>query len=167
MELCNLRTSRGQISAYDFMIAMFLFLLMFITLNSVWTGIYSSVVENQIQTQMHDSSYKALEVLIKTKGYPANWEDDPSNAESIGLAKRKNVFDDDKVTAFKSMDYDLSKELMGLGLFEYYLDVDSFGTANDFTKGISLPTDKDIYSASRIVNYKGAEAVVTLYVFQN
>lgn len=159
--------SKGQIISYDFMVAMVLFLLIFLTLNSIWVGIFSSVIENQMQNQMQDSTYKALEVMIKTKGYPQNWEDDPVNAEAIGLAKRKNVFDDGKVDAFKTMDYDLSKELMGLGVFDYNLNVNAFGTANDFTKGIALPTDKDIYATSRIVNYKGVEAIVTLYVFRN
>ena len=157
--------SKGQIISYDFMVAMVLFLLIFLTLNSIWVGIFSSVDGNQMQSQIQDSAYKALEVMIKTKGHPTDWEDDPANAESIGLAKRKNVFDDDKVDAFKTMDYDLSKELMGLGAFDYNLDVNAFGTANDFTKGVLLPTDRDIFATSRIVNYKGAEAIVTLYVF--
>ncbi len=162
-----MRTSKGQVMAYDFMVAMILFLLIFLTLNSIWVGIFSSIIGTQMQSQTQDSAYKALEVLVKTKGYPSDWETDPANAEVIGLTKRKNVFDDDKVEAFKTMDYDLSKELMGLGAFDYNLSVKAFDTVNDFTKGITLPTDKDIHATSRIVNYKGAEAIVTLYVFQN
>jgi len=163
-----LKTSKAQVSAYDFIIAMTLFLFMFITLHSIWAGNFNATVENQMRTQTQESGYKALEVLVKSSGYPLDWETDPNNAEVIGLAKRKNILDNDKVEAFKNMglvNYELSKNLLGLEIFDYRFEMDALEDINDFVVGADLPSDKEIYSTTRVVNYKGAEAVAQIYVF--
>lgn len=163
-----MKTSKAQVSAYDFIIAMTLFLFMFITLHSIWAGNFNATVENQMRTQTQESGYKALEVLVKSSGYPLDWETDPNNAEVIGLAKRKNILDNDKVEAFKNMglvNYELSKNLLGLEIFDYRFEMDALEDINDFVVGADLPSDKEIYSTTRVVNYKGAEAVAQIYVF--
>lgn len=159
-----MKTRNAQASLYDLMMAFMLFLIAFSLLNSVWTKNYASALDSLSMSEMESKTLQALNVLLKTQGYPKNWNS--SNVEIIGLAERKNSISETKLDAFTSMDYSTAKEKLKLGQYDFRFEFDAQGEENDVNFGLEPGSEKNVVSLKRIVEFNGGSVIVYFKVFK-
>ena len=80
------------------------------------------------------------------------------------MADESKTINEAKLNAFKNLsaDYNSTKVLLNLGLFDYFF---SLKGADDVNAGLPATTNATQVQVKRIVTYKGEEAIVefTLY----
>lgn len=154
----------GQISLYDVMAALFVFILLFVTMRGIWIGNIISAEDIQGETEMRLKAAQALNSIIKIKGFPKNW--DAGNVQLIGLAKRANVLSEGKLNKFAAMDYGTARDLMLLGSYDFNISIEAFDPVNNISIGMPIDGNSTILSLERTVKYKEAEASVVFKVFK-
>ncbi len=80
--------------------------------------------QNQLQLQsamMENAAMSASDSLIRQAGVPQDWT--AATVTTIGLASRDNVLDETKLQEFLDLDGNTTKNLLGIGNYEYYFDV--------------------------------------------
>jgi len=97
-------------------LVVFLVTFWFVSINHVTRG----VKENR----MGAAALSISDMLVRSPGTPKTWEQDPANAEVMGLATFPNVLSESKIKQFALMDYNESREPMGLD-YDYYFYVES------------------------------------------
>lgn len=111
---------KGQIFSTDLFSSLFVFIIIFAALAIMWN--------NAIERQEKDESLKEIELeamrvsdlIIRTPGYPANWENIPvDNVRNVGLINSDREIDKDKLNAFLLMNYDESKIKFSIQRFDY------------------------------------------------
>ncbi len=149
----------------DLVMGFFIFVLIFTSVLSAVNKNTKDFTRNMELNEINHSSFFVLKELTETKGYPENWEDlSESHIERIGLMER-NQISEDKLTAFSNLDYNKSRELLGLEGYDYYFVL---------TQGVIIisaglsPASQTEYliSTKRIVNYRGSEAQIELQVYE-
>ena len=142
---------RGQIFSSDLMVAFFLFIIIFSAIIIFWNNMimFSSYdVENRY---IESLAVEIADTMVRTGGYPSTWEN--SNATTIGLAEWDRKIDSKKISAFIAMDYSQSKELMGIGGYDYFFRL----VGANVTKG-SLGGEVRVYTSRRIY-YNGDDVL--------
>jgi len=156
-------SEKGQVSGYDVLIAIIIFLLMFAILRQIPISNLTNAIDDVSYNEMRIYSQQAMDSMLKTNGYPIDW--DASNVEIIGLSERPNIIDSEKVSQLLLLDYDIAQDLLALGKYDFNLMIDSVDNSKDFSYGVSIPNDKEVIVIERVVYY-GGEANATLYVFK-
>ena len=154
---------KGQVSSYDVLIAVLLFMIMFLALRQVAINNIDIATNDLAYNEMKIHSQQALDSLIKTKGYPTNWN--VSDVELIGLAERPDVLSSEKVQNFIIMDYNIALDLLALGKYDFFFEIDSVNDDYDLNFGIVL-VQKEVVRVERLVLYKEEEANVLFSVFK-
>ncbi len=160
---------RGQVSIGDALVSFFIFLFVFYSLSNYWTTEFSKVNSFRTTTAMQLQTIKITDLLVKTKGYPENWDkivqkngpacDNEGAVEVIGLAKKENALSNEKMSQFVNcITYSRSLDIMKLERYDYNFTL-SVSTGQVFTKGIS-PNDleKKSISIKRFVDFSGFDA---------
>ena len=106
------------------------------------------------------------EAFIGNGGIPIDWESDPGSVQSIGLVEDQNNIDLDKLSAFVSMDYNISKTKMGLQPnIDYHFQVlDSDGVVL-YESGTEPADAKGIFPFSRDVIISGGPGEMRLVLY--
>jgi hypothetical protein len=155
---------KGQTIIMDFSLAAFIFLLATAALIVYWS---EGIREKGHQSKLYEMSQRAgiaAEMLVKSPGSPANWEEiSLDSVNSIGLASAENSIDEQKLNAFKNMDYDKARQLLNIREYDFSFD---FNGADQVMAGLPNSADIDNVSATRIAEYKGGEAVAKLTLYQ-
>lgn len=164
-----LHGSQGQVSFYDFLIAIMLFMIAFTVLNGVWANNYSNATGMLAMNDMESRTLQALSALVKTPGYPENW--DAGNVEILGLCSKKNAIDETKLAQFKAMAenpalYSTVKEKLKLTGYDFNFEFIAQDPADNFSVGSMPSSGKNIISLARAVEFKGGSAVVQFKVFR-
>ncbi len=136
MEELNLSplNSRGQGIAVDLMIAVLIFLLLMAATLAIWSNTASVAGRQLSEREMQRMAENAMDALIRGSGSPADWEQvhcSEENINSIGLAKRDRVLDENKLNQFIWRAEILSNGLVSAWHFNGNAE-DSFGE-NDGT----------------------------------
>jgi len=157
-----LGSRRGFAISVDFMLAAMIFFL--VLAYSVGTYYYYLGQYNaeEVRKNMEISTLAATDVLLKTQGVPGDWEQGAGNPQSVGLVERPNIIEPQKLSALAAMDYNYSKEAMGLGA-DYYLSVIELTGELVMEKGAQM--DGDAIVASRLAIYNETYVRVTLHVY--
>ena len=155
--------SKGQVSSYDVLIALIIFLLMFTILRQLPISNLSEAVNEFSYSEMRIYSQQAIDSMLKTNGYPTNWA--AGDVEIIGLAQKQNILDEEKVTEFLLLDYGDARNMLALGKYDFNFLVDSVDDSKDFSFGVNIQEDKEVIVIERVVYY-GGEANAKLYVFK-
>ncbi|MBN2122329.1 hypothetical protein JW721_04735 [Candidatus Micrarchaeota archaeon] len=114
---------KGQINSIDFMIAVLIFAVILVFLIGFWFLNMAELSEMMGRDRLDSTSIAVSDMLIKTPGVPENWEDGPSDVWAIGLATTQNVLSKEKVANFTALDYNESREIMGLdGDYYFYIE---------------------------------------------
>ena len=153
---------RGFAISADFMLAAFIFFAVFAYSVEAYyqnLGMYNA---EEMRKNTEISTLAATDVLLKTHGIPGDWELDAENAKSIGLVGRPNVINPAKLSALQAMDYNYSKEALGIGV-DYYLSVVPLTGQMIMEKGQRMGGDAVV--ASRLAIYNETYVRVTLYVY--
>lgn len=154
----------GQISLYDVMAALFVFILVFVTMRGIWIGNVISAEDTQGNSEIRLKAAQAVNSIIKIRGFPKDW--DSENVQLIGLAKRANVLSEEKLAEFAAMEYGQARDLLLLGNYDFNLSIEAFDQANNLSIGMPLDGNSTIVSLNRTVKYKEAEASVVFKVFK-
>jgi len=92
-------SSRGQVFSIDLTTAVSLSLVTLAVLYMTWSFERLRIGETIYAQSLEDASNRLSEMLVKTKGEPPDWEENPVNATSIGLAEADRVLSPAKVDA--------------------------------------------------------------------
>jgi hypothetical protein len=113
--------SKGQFSI-EYLVAFLLFASVILYLSFQVAGVLPSVRKSSQRNMRISKAHRITEELIRTEGYPGNWENIAGDPEKYGLAHRPYVLHKDKVQDFNSScnsDYELVKEKLGLNLNDF------------------------------------------------
>jgi hypothetical protein len=154
---------RGQVSVFDLLASTFLFIIIFTAMRGIWLGNIDTAMNEMAFNEMQVKAQQVLDSLIKTEGYPSNWNSE--NVQLIGLADKPNIIGREKLSAFKTMDYNVASSRLSLGSYDFNFELTQNGAVVK-SVGIPVDTNKTVISLERIVIYGGSEAHVTFRVFQ-
>jgi len=156
---------RGQTVLIDFSLAVFIFFIAFAFLTIFWV---QNIEEKTKETQYFDMDLKAniaSEILVKSRGNPVNWHEiDTNQINFIGLAFRERSIDEQKLNTFKNMAYDTSRELLNISEYDFYFE---FTGEDNVTVGLVPTANVDSITITRIVEYKGSEAIARITLYQS
>lgn len=141
---------RGSVSL-DFVFAALLFSLVFGFSAVAYSNFSDQYFINEGKRDLETSALSISEMLVKSQGYPADWENDVSLVGVLGLAGSENVLSKGKVDAFGSLSYNETKELLGIGN-EYYITIKSVDGQMLFSKGDELVNSSSV-GIERIVYF--------------
>lgn len=119
--MCN---RKGQLNSIDFISAIVIFMVLVVFLVTFWFVSISHVATGVKENRMGAAAVSISDMLIRGPGVPSTWDEDPANAEVLGLAIFPNVLSENKIQQFTSMEYNETRELLGLD-YEYYFYVES------------------------------------------
>ena len=155
---------KGQSIILDFSLAAFIFLIAFAALSVYWASGISEKAHQSKLFEMNQKANIASELLAKSPGSPKNWEEiNINDVNSIGLAGTENSVDEKKLNAFKNMDYGKARQLLNISEYDFFFD---FSGTDKVTVGLSNSADIDNVTATRIVEYKGGEAIAKLTLYR-
>lgn len=136
---------KGQLFSSDMIAAVFLFFTMVSIILFAWNSAIDNYVQDMQRKDMEITGTRILDILVKSPGYPTDWED--KNATTIGLAAYDRTIDADKLSAFLDMDYNTTKKIFGVP-YDYFFKL------GNYTKGIN---GSEAVFARRIVIFNGAQ----------
>ena len=154
---------RGFAIATDFFLASVVFMI--VLAYSVYTYYYylGEFGATEARKEAEISSLALTDMMLKSPGNPVEWQDAPNGTKAIGLAYEENVIDPEKLQALEVMDYNRSRELMGLGT-EYYMRVRRVDGTIIMEKGARQ--NESAVSMKRIAVYNGSYSWVELDVYR-
>jgi hypothetical protein len=132
---------KAQAWSFDFMASITVFFFMVAVLLFTWQYVTYQNDELALINNMENSAITISETLIRTQGYPQEWND--TNVQIIGLAVEENVLDETKLVSFVLMDYNYSKFLLGITGLEYYFRVKQLNGSIAQSGGMNLESGID------------------------
>lgn len=155
---------KGQTTILDFTIGFFVFLTAFGILQFFWAQNFSEKILQEQFFEMNIKAELAANALVKSPGEPENWEELlTSEINFLGLSENGHL-DEQKLTAFKIMDYDTAKQLLGLAQYNFFFEFT--GTEPPVTAGLELSANIDSITVTRIAEYNGGEGLAKLTVYR-
>ena len=154
---------KGQIVAYDFLIGMLIFLVVFGFVQAKWQETENAMESQSLELELKRNTVNEAEKLVSTPGRPGNWESDPAGASEVGFAVYPGKIVKEKLSAFGLLDYDSQKKKMGLEQYGFYLKVEQEKTS--FETGIDSNSGR-AYSTQRVVEYNGKPARLSLKLYR-
>jgi hypothetical protein len=150
-------------ASFDFVFAALLFIIILGFTAVTYSGYVEQYVLNEKKAELETKVLAISDTLVKSKGYPIDWEDDVSGLEVLGLAESENILSMEKMNALNSISYNESAELLGIN-GEYYIEIRSIDDQIFFSKGVEL-TNSSSVSIERTVyfNQTFCKLVVRLY----
>ncbi len=156
---------RGQISTIDLVVASLIMVLILLSVMDVWNTVvvrFSSFSESMT---LRREALQAAELLVKTPGSPAGWDDGTVNATAVsymGLVNRENVLDEGKLEALAAADYGDLKAILGLNR-DFRLEIMELGGGTLYEAGISLDDDAVLVERFALYNDTLTGVKLTLY----
>lgn len=156
--------SRGQSVILDFVLAAFIFSLVFFGIMMSHRNVQKSFSDDQHKWRIEKAATQSLDMLVKSRGLPVNWENPQKDVIIPGLRDEGYELSDNKVRAFDDLDYEFIKSAIGLEGFEYKLTITT-DKKTELTKGSPAASDF-VIAATRMMLYKGDPAKVRLVVWE-
>lgn len=155
---------RGQVTSLDLVISMFVFLVILIFVISLWSLFSSRLSENVANEELQLVAFQVSDILMKSRGIPDNWEDDPNSTIIFGLRDNYRYLDENKITAFTSLDYNLIKQRFNIERFDFLIEFID-GDEVEYSSGLSPEDAEHIIAVTRyaIVGIDIYEIVFTLW----
>ncbi len=161
----RINSCKGQSFSLDVLTALIIFALTISFITFLYSNLLNSsnsLVGEKISLER--KAFVAMNFLTNSKGNPINWVDLNSiDVNTIGLLNNELSVSEEKLSKFINFDYNESKEKLGLNGLEYFF---SFSGADSVESGLPLSVDLDSIVLTRVVSYKGGEAVVKLTVYK-
>ena len=115
---------KGQLNSIDFTTAMIVFVVLVVFLVTFWFVSVSHVARGIKENKMGAEAIAVSDMLVKSPGIPPHWEvNSTGSTQALGLADSANVLNVGKLTEFSQIDYETSKELLGI-THEYYFYIE-------------------------------------------
>jgi len=107
-----------------------------------------------------------MDTLVRTNGMPGCWEDFPASVSSIGLANSPLDLSWRKVAAFASMNYQASKEVMGIGSYQYVFSVKTLNETTLVKSGQGTSNPKIAVNPRRTAVLNGTTVYVDFLLWR-
>lgn len=132
--------NKGQTFTPDFLGSMLVFGIILTIFLSTWNTVLDdqSGMNQERNDQVRATHTTAF--LVTTPGYPENWEDDLENVQIPGFANPSNILQEDKIDAFKSIDYQDQRRLLQAP--EFHITINTTGEDQNHTIG-EIPEPED------------------------
>ncbi len=162
----RLDCSKAQAVLTDLAFAVFIFILLFAFLYSQWQKNLSTALQEQDFERLNSRTSQAVDSLVSFKGFPSDWFLlSVSDINSLGLAKKKRVIDERRLSRFLKLDYNFAVEKLRLEEFDFFFRLwNSQGI--DLNFGLMPDANANAISLRRIVDYKGVESIVDFTAFR-
>jgi hypothetical protein len=153
--------ARGSAS-FDFVFSALLFILMLGFAASSYSDYSVKYSLNEKKAGLETRIISISQSLVKSRGYPVDWENDASSIEVLGLAEAENTLSIQKVLAFDSIPYNETSDLLGIS-GEYYIELRSIKGTLQFHKG--QERNASSVSIERLVHFNQTPSrlVIRLY----
>ncbi|MFH1722551.1 MAG: hypothetical protein ABH950_08120 [Candidatus Altiarchaeota archaeon] len=157
--------SKGQQFATDFILGVTLFMLLFSLTFYFWDKSIYNIQKKEAIGDLLFRSQQMADILVMTQGTPNEWESDPEASESIGLVRDESrVLDFVKLNTFLGMNYSYSKEVLGIGTYDYQFElIDLKG--NILNESGKPPSGDFRVEVHRYIFYEDSPAIIKLNVW--
>jgi hypothetical protein len=163
---------KAQVLMSELIIAVFIFTLVLGMVFFLWDMTSSGIMRSEFLHEMDSSSSDALEKLVRTEGYPADWASLPlDNISAIGLASNDSrILDQNKVLRFLDLmdtgkyddlcgdatisNYDCSRYLLGLKKYELHFTLTDMEDNSLMLAGWNCSTGKASSDPDFLVSVK-------------
>ncbi len=169
---------KAQIGSTDLFIAVAVFTILFVLIILAWNN-YVVVLNSKLDfTETQVKVFQISDLLVKTPGSPARWEDleDSSNIIELGLATRPNVLSRDKAIKMLDtnfIDADGIKDVFNINSYNIIIEItDTAGvvkqeSGNELSYGDSSPTtEENIVIIRRPVLYETENAILKVVLWK-
>lgn len=106
------RLRDGQIFTSDFIISIFLFLVLVSVAYMMWVEAHNQQNQLSAERVLQQQSYHTTSMLVRTPGYPTNWT--AGDVDIIGLADPDHVLQDAKMRELDMMSTEDTRQGLGL-----------------------------------------------------
>jgi hypothetical protein len=140
--------SKGQALAYDFMLALMVFLILFAFTFAKYNSNLADAVEEEGKKEFRFRAESTITSLAESRGIPENWHllaDE--EIEKPGLAGRPLVISERRLQRFMEMDYNTVKGAFGIDDYEFFF------TLGDLNKGLLHEGTEEALALTRNVSY--------------
>ncbi len=134
--------------------ATFILLVMIPVIVFSFESVLDTAGSNIKRNDMHMAALRISDLLVKTGGYPDNWENSAGSAITIGIASSDRKLDAKKLAAFLDADYGRTKGIMNIRGYDYYFRLVNNGS----TKGMPA-TGGNAAFIRRVVSFRGADTL--------
>lgn len=163
MELFILR-SKGQTISLDFLVSVIIFIVFMLLLIPVISNIESDFQDQKNRRFMETKIITVSDLLLKTPGYPENWND--VNVESIGLVTGEQL-NGSKMMILKTMGYDRVRSIIGLSGTEFYMNFTNYKNEPVFFNGIKLEYGNSDISGNYVYKIKRLSVMNDTIIIMN
>lgn len=143
---------KGQMLSPDFVLGLVIFSIVLIIGFTLWDVSYRRSVWFYDIELMQDKALYASSKLLNTPGVPQDW--DTTNVVMVGLKDNESLaLDADKILNFRRLGYNNSRELLGIGSFDYYINVTD-------SSGKQLKIDGVVHGIAAVFASQGGDNVI-------
>ena len=156
---------KSQVFSLDFIVAVFVFILLFTVGLRWWDSTTNTLSESIISSSIEHKADALLQLLITTKGVPYNWDLD---AIQYGLATEMYTLDKNKVEMFVdySMDnYDIIRKNLGIADYEFNFKIKSSTGELLYDTGRFPPYVREVVRIVRVARLDDNPVEVELLVW--
>lgn len=156
---------RGQAVVTDLFIAIAVFIVL-ITITTIIWDLYT--IRLKMRQEFEDMVIKSIQIsdqLVKSSGYPLDWEfkifSDPDYIKIIGLAYDDRKLSTEKINAFRTNITDQKvKDLFNIGLYNYYFTIKEKNGSILLAKGNNPVGSFNTVNLARIIVYKNEPRIM-------
>jgi len=148
----------------DFVLASLIFSIVFAGIMLSLQNVRDTFGTEERSWRIQSAALPAADVLVRSEGAPINWHMNPASVKIPGLAGIGNSLSPAKLGAFDDLDYDFTREMLGLDGFDYQLLL----MQNDdviLSKG-SVSGSDIVVAITRKAMYNGNAATIQLKVWE-
>lgn len=160
----NKKFKKSQLSISDLFLAVCIFIVLIGAVIFIYSHYSSEFESRQEFNRMQLNAFQTAELLVKSGGSPAGWENMPDQTTIMGFAHNSNSkrnISSQKVGAFVNMSYSDIKRIFGTN-YEFYLRITDI-EGNIMAEKGRTPADSPgarAVSIERRVLYNGQNAVL-------
>ncbi len=154
------KTKRSQIAIIDLLIALFMATILIVVIVFAWNRYTMILEEDTGYKEMQIIAFQTADLLVKSKGEPENWEENPDNVYTIGLASSDRNLSEDKVYAFvNNISYANASKSLGVTFYDFYFKLKHINGTKMAEYGKTLALNKSTVNVQRLVSYKNEKAI--------
>jgi hypothetical protein len=164
---------RGMVFTMDLMVSVFFFMVILLSMLWVWGESHRHMNEFREASGKSRRIGEVATILVKSPGNPRNWETQlmlsPDTVSAMGLAGEPNVLDPVKLDQMNSMDYEMLREVLGLGTENFTIIVSSNYSGKPvvlYSKGMESDAGERL-TAKRYALLNGTRVELELATYYN
>ncbi|MEW6329208.1 MAG: hypothetical protein AB1468_03770 [Candidatus Micrarchaeota archaeon] len=130
----RVRTHGGQLFTIDFILGLSVFIFILLALLALQTQLESQVESGKARTEMQLIALRISDVLVRTKGTPADWN--ASNVIRIGLCDEPRAINVTRFLRLKQLSNETARAILGAGPYSLHLSITD-ANGSTLTSGVA------------------------------